>query len=128
MAYLSDALRGGGEEPKPKPKKGTYTSREQIERDNKWVRDFLLRKGAPMAETSVVARDIGDPMPKFVAPGGRPAMVDKPILQTALPMGIGINDVFQTSEGTYGYYHPQQGTFIQVDPQAIYMKYGKKPL
>ena len=128
MAYLSDALRGGGEEPKPKSKKDVYTSRAQIERDNRWVKDFLLRKGAPMAETSVVARDIGDPMPKFVTPGGRPAMVDKPILQTALPMGIGINDVFQTSEGTYGYYHPQQGTFIQVDPQAIYMKYGKKPL
>lgn len=122
MKAISKKYSGGGEEP---PKKNVYTSRQQIERDNEWVRNFLARKNAPMAETSVVARDIGDPVPKFsYLSGGQPT--SKPVLQTALPLGVSVNDVFQTSEGTYGYYHPQQGTFIQVDPQAIYSRYGAK--
>lgn len=124
MKFLSRMSGGGGEE--PKPKKNTYTSRAEIERDNQWVRNFLTRKGAPNAEVAVVARDIGDAKPKFNYLGGRPPIVDKPILQTMLPMGVSVNDVFQTSEGQYGYYHPQQGTFIQVDPQAIYARYGGK--
>lgn len=117
---------GGGEDPKDKPSKKTYTSQAQINRDNEWVRAFLARRGALGAQTAVVARNIGDPMPKFITPNGRPAVVDKPLLQTVLPMGVSVNDVFQTNEGLYGFYHPQNGTFVQVDPQAIYQKYGGK--
>jgi hypothetical protein len=113
----------GGEDP---PKKNVYTSQKDIDRDNAFVKDFLTRHGDPNASRMVVARDIGDAIPKFITPDGRPAIVNKPILQTVLPLGVSINDVFQTKEGQYGYYHPQQGTFIQVDPQAIYSRYGGK--
>ena len=116
------ASLGGGEDPKTTKK---YTSQAEINADNKWVQDFLLRHGAPMASQTVVGRDIGDVKPKFVT-ALNSIQPDRPTLQTMLPMGVSINDVFQTKEGIYGYYHPQQGTFIQVDPQAIYQKYGKK--
>lgn len=123
LKNLSGIIGGGGEE--PKPKKDVYTSKEQINRDNKFARDFLTRKGAPswLANNSVVARNVGDPMPQFVYQGTPPVTTT---LQTSLPNGVSVEDVFQTNEGQYGYLHPQQGTFIQVDPQAIYQKYGAK--
>jgi hypothetical protein len=127
MAFVN-MLMGGGEDPKDVPKKSTYTSQSQINKDNDWLRSFLLRKGAPqfLASNSVVARKVGDQIPQFEYPQGRPTNMLKPSLLTALPMGVSVNDVFQTKEGTYGFMHPQQGTFVQVDPSAIYQKYGKK--
>ncbi len=118
---------GGGEDPK-EPSKKVYTSQQQITNDNNALRSLLLRQGAPsyLVSNSVVARKIGDPIPQYAYPSGKPYMVDRPILQTSLPMGVSVNDVFQTKDGTYGYLHPQQGTFIQIDPNAIYQKYGKK--
>jgi len=118
----------GGEDPKEKPSKPVYTSQALINKDNAFAKDFLARHGAPsyFVNNAVVARKIGDPVVQFVDQNGRPKIVDKPILQTVLPMGVSVNDVFQTKEGTYGYLHPQQGSFVQVDPQAIYQKYGKK--
>jgi len=123
---LSASL-GGGEDPKA-PSKKVYTSQEQINRDNNFAKDFLARHGAPQyfVNNAVVARKVGDPMVQFVDQTGRPSTMLKPVLQTMLPMGVSINDVFQTKDGTYGYLHPQQGSFVQVDPQAIYQKYGKK--
>ncbi len=115
----------GGEDPKASPPKKVYTSQADISRDNAWVQDFLLRHNSPMASQMVVGRNVGDAKPKFVY-AMNSIQPDRPVLQTALPMGVSINDVFQTKDGQYGYYHPQQGTFIQVDPQAIYAKYGKK--
>lgn len=125
LNMMTKNIGGGGEEPKSK---NVYTSQDQINKDNDFVRKFLTRKGAPswLANNSVVARNIGDPVPQFVYSNGKPTNIDNPNLQTTLPNGIGINDVFQTKDGTYGYMHPQQGTFIQVDPQAIYGKYGGK--
>lgn len=126
QAYLKNLLGsfgGGGEDP---PKKKVYTSQKDIDRDNLWLRDFLTRHGAPGANNMVVARDIGDPMPKFITPDGKPYQVDKPLLPTTLPFGVSINDVYQTNEGQYGYMHPQNGNFVQVDPQAVYSKYGAK--
>ena len=113
---------GGGEEPKSK---NVYTSQKDINKDNAWVRDFLLRKGAPMASQAVVARDIGDAKPKFVMQQGS-VQPDRPKLQTTLPMGINIDHVFQNQNGQYGYQHPTEDYFVQVDPQAIYQKYGAK--
>lgn len=114
----------GGEDP---PKKSTvYTSHEQIAADNNFARNFLARHGAPqyLVNNSVVARNIGDPIPQFEYPNGKPSILDKPILQTELPFGVTIKDVVQVQGGKYGYYHPQNGNFVQVDPQAIYLKYG----
>lgn len=113
---------GGGEE----PKKNVYTSRMQIDKDNAFVKDFLMRHGAPQANMAVVARDIGDPIPQFVTPEGRPYVVDKPALQTTLPTGVSVDDVFRTNEGIYGFMHPQNGNFVQVDPNYIYSKYKKE--
>ena len=123
-----NASLGGGEDPKDTSPKKTYTSQEQITKDSNWAKAFLARKGAPQyfITNAVTARKVGDPVPQFVYQNGMPANVQSPTLQTALPMGVSVNDVFQTKEGTYGYMHPQQGTFIQVDPQAIYSKYGLK--
>lgn len=124
-AYLKNLLGsfgGGGDEP---PKKGVYTSRKDIDRDNNFVKDFLARHGVPMANQMVVARNIGDQIPQFVTPDGRLYQVDRPQLQTTLPKDVSINDVFQTKEGTYGYMHPQNGNWVQVDPQAVYTKYKK---
>ena len=118
-------MGGGGEDPKEKPKKNVYTSQKEIDADNRWVQEFLLRKGAPNAATTIVGRNVGDAKPKFIVPNGMP-MANNPMLKTVLPLGISINDVFQTNDGQYGYYHPQEGTFIQVDPQAIYTRYGAK--
>lgn len=122
LKNIAQSIGGGGEDP---PKKNVYTSQKEINKDNTWVQDFLMRKGAPMANMTVVARDIGDAKPKFVYSGGS-VQPDKPLLQTVLPMGVSVNDVYQTNEGQYGYYHPQNGNWVQVDPQAIYSKYGGK--
>ena len=116
---------GGGEDPKKNPSKNVYTSQKEIDTDNKWVQDFLMRHGAPMASQTVVGRDIGNAKPKFVMQQGS-IQPDKPKLQTSLPNGINIDQVFQTKEGLYGYQHPQEDYFVQVDPQAIYSKYGNK--
>lgn len=116
---------GGGEDPKEKPKGGTFKSQKELNDWNAWTQNFLMRKNAPMAAQSVVGRDIGDAKPKFVY-AANSVQPDRPNLQTALPMGVSVNDVFQTNDGLYGYMHPQEGTFIQVDPQAIYSKYGSK--
>ncbi len=117
----------GGEDPKA-PSKKVYTSQEQINADNNALRSLLYRQGAPsfLASNSVVARKVGDPIPQYDYPNGKPSMVDRPILQTTLPLGVSVDDVFQSKGGAYGYMHPQQGTFVQVDPNAIYQKYGKK--
>ncbi len=125
LSNLAGVIGGGEEDPKGSPSKKVYTSQKQIDVDNKWVQDFLMRHGAPNASNMIVARDVGESMPKFVYANGS-TQPDKPNLQTALPNGVSINDVFQTKEGQYGFYHPQKGTFIQVDPQAIYSKYGSK--
>jgi hypothetical protein len=121
------AMLGGGEDP-PKKTGSVYTSQQQINKDNNFAKDFLARHGAPsyFVNNAVVARKVGDPVVQFVDQTGRPSNVLKPLLQTMLPNGVSINDVFQTKDGTYGYLHPQQGTFIQVDPQAIYSRYGLK--
>jgi hypothetical protein len=119
---------GGGEDPKSLPSKKVYTSQAQINNDNNALRSLLYRQGAPsfLASNSVVARKVGDPIPQYEYTNGKPSIMDRPTLQTTLPLGVSVNDVFQTKEGRYGYMHPQQGTFIQVDPSAIYQKYGKK--
>ena len=115
---------GGGEEPKGKK---VYTSQEQINKDNAYLREMLLRKGAPqfLAKNSVVARNVGDQIPQYEYANGKPSNVGKPVLQTTLPSGVSINDVFQDNSGRYGYFHPQQGTWVQVDQDAIYQKYKK---
>ena len=122
------AMLGGGEDPKENPTKKVYTSQSQITKDNNFAKDFLARHGAPgyFVNNAVVARKVGDPVVQFVDQTGRPSSMLKPVLQTTLPMGVSINDVFQTKDGQYGYLHPQQGSFVQVDPSAIYQKYGKK--
>jgi len=116
---------GGGEEPK---KKGVYTSRQEIDKDNQFAKDFLTRHNAPsyFANNAVVARNIGDPKVQFEYANGKPSVINSPALQTSLPFGVSVNDVFQTNQGTYGYMHPQNGSFVQVDPQSIYSKYGGK--
>jgi len=116
---------GGGEDPQ---KKKTYTSQKEINKDNEFAKNFLARHNAPsyFVNNAVVARNIGDPKVQFEYPNGRPAVVNTPELQTSLPFGVSVNDVFQTNQGTYGYMHPQNGVFIQVDPQSIYSKYGGK--
>ncbi len=117
----------GGEDPKDKPSKKVYTSQDQITKDNSTLRNLLFRQGAPsfLANNSVVARKVGDPIPQYEYPNGRPSNIDRPVLQTTLPMGVSINDIFQTKEGRYGYMHPQEGNFIQVEPNAIFSKYKK---
>lgn len=97
--------------PKLKPVQGVYTSYDQINADNRFTRDFLERHNDPNASQMVVARNIGDPKMKFV--GDKPNV--KTNLPTKLPSGINIKDVFQTSEGLYGYQDPHEDRFIQVD-------------
>ncbi len=118
---------GGGEDPKANPSKKVYTSQDQITKDNAALRNLLYRQGATpfLVNNSVVARKVGDPIPQYEYPNGRPPNVDRPVLQTTLPMGVSINDVFQTKGGVYGYMHPQEGTFVQVEPNAIFSKYKK---
>ena len=121
----NSGIGGGGEDPQ---KKNVYSSRKDIDKDNEFAKNFLARHGAPsyFVNNAVVARNLGDPKVQFEYQNGRPPIVDTPALQTVLPMGVSINDVFQTNQGTYGFMHPQNGTFVQVDPQSIYSKYGAK--
>lgn len=114
---------GGGDDPKKKP--AVYTSQAQIDKDNQFAKDFLTRHNAPQyyITNGVVARDIGDPVVKFTGDTPTP----RPAGQTTLPFGVSINDVEHTSEG-YGYWHPQNGNWVPVDSQAIYSKYGAKPV
>jgi hypothetical protein len=117
---------GGGEDPKDsKPSKKVYTSQDQITKDNTALRDLLFRQGAPsyLVNNSVVARKVGDPIPQYEHPNG--IMPDNQSRQTTLPNGVSVNDVFQTRDGQYGYMHPQQGTFVAVEPNAIFSKYKK---
>lgn len=118
-------LVGGGEDPKPKSAKPVYTSQEQINKGNAFARDFLERHGAPQyfINNSVVARKVGDPIPQFIGQGGTNA--DRQPAQTKLPSGVSVNDVFQNQDKQYGYIHPQNGNWVQVDPQAIYSNYKK---
>lgn len=115
------AKTGGGEDPKQPIK--TYTSQEQINKDNAFVKDFLQRHGASNwdVNNSVVARRVGDKMPTWET--NRLVPMRTNVLYD-LPSGVTINDVVQTNEG-YGFYHPQYGNWIPVDPQAIFQKYGQ---
>lgn len=112
----------GGED--PKQPSGTYTSQQQIDKDNAFLKSFLQRKGASNwdVENSVVARKVGDKMPYFQRSPLR-AMQGNGL--TDLPRGVTINDVVQTQDG-YGFFHPQEGNWIPVDAQAIFQKYGNK--
>lgn len=105
-----------------------YNSEEEIAKDNKFARDFSRRHSSNeyLNENTVVARNVGDPKVQFVDQNGKLVSHNSPKLGTTLPGGVSINDVFQTSEGQYGYYHPQNGTFNPVDSQAIYSRYGQK--
>ncbi len=117
---------GGGDEP-PKSKGKVYASQQQINKDNDFARDFLSRHGAPQyyINNTVVARKVGDPIPQFIGQDGQPIKDKGKNLQTTLPNGVSINDVIKTDSG-YGFMHPQQGNWVEVDPQAIYQKYGSK--
>jgi len=114
---------GGGEEPKPSKEK--FKNQKEINDWNAWTQNFLIRKGAPMAYQTVVGRDVGDAKPNFVYSQGS-VQPDRPMLQTTLPKDVPISEVFQNQDGQYGYLHPQQGNWVQVDPQSIYSKYGSK--
>lgn len=78
-------------------------------------RGILERSGDPNAATAVFSRSINDPILKIV--GDIPTNTTP--LATSLPRGITPEMVERTTEG-YGYYHPQEGTFIKINPQAIF--------
>lgn len=115
---------GGGDEPKPK-KSPTYTSRAEIDKDNAFLREFMKRRNVDpyLVSNSYVARDIGDTKPSVILSGTPPAGGGIP-LATELPFGVGLGDVIDTQDG-YGFYHPQNGTFVPVNMDAILMKYGQ---
>lgn len=104
-----------------------FTSQEQITKANEDLRAMLTRQNAPqyLASNSVVARNVGDAMPTWSYPNGMPPQDATPKAAT-LPYGVDINQVQNTQEG-YGYFHPQNGNFVKVDPSAVYGKYGQKP-
>lgn len=110
-------------------KRQTYASYDQIQKDNDFARDFSRRRGVPnyLAENSVVARNIGDPVVQFIdSKTGKPSQSNqKSNLPSILPSGVNINDVYQTSEGQYGYQDPTYDRFVPVDP-SVYNMYGNK--
>lgn len=117
---------GGGETP---PAKGSvYTSQEEINKANKFARDFLARRNSPdyFVRNAVVARKVGEPVVPFVRVGAN--VPDTSNLATELPMGVTVDDVFGTSDGQYGYYHPQHGNFVPVNLEAILSKYKSTPV
>jgi hypothetical protein len=121
-------IGGGGDDPNPysllRKAASVYTSQQQIDRDNAFLKSFLQRHNAPKwdVENSVVARKVGDKIPFFQQSPLR-AMQGSGL--TDLPRGVTINDVVQTQDG-YGFFHPQEGNWIPVDAQAIFQKYGNK--
>jgi len=124
--YAAGGLTGGGEEPKPVKKKpynpNVYNTEDEIQAANQQAKGIIGRRvnmddptQAYLANNAVVARKVGDPRVPFIYPQGRPANVEN--LPTRLPPGITIDQVENTSEG-YGYWHPQNGNFIKVDPSV----------
>lgn len=118
---LLDFKFGGGDE--PKPKRSLYKSREEINRDNQFLRDFLARRNVQgfLLQNSVTGRNIGDTKPIWEYQGAQ--MSQRPQL-TELPMGVGLKDIELTKDG-YGFWHPQSGNFVPVNMEAITMKYGR---
>lgn len=121
---INSYLQGlGGEDPTQPKKKAVFTSQEQINKANEFVRDLLRRQNVDTfnVENTYVAKKVGDPMPEWVF-NGVPYNTNR---ATDLPYGVKISDVVDTQEG-YGYFHPQNGNWVPVDINAITAKYGKK--
>src|SRR6187399_568880 len=126
---------GGGEDPIPPKKKvapvygpDVFGSEDELYKANQQARFDALRKIDPndkdqvwLAQNTVVGRRVGDAKPKYVGDVGRTTMPRA----TTLPYGVTIDDIENTSDG-YGYWHPQNGNFVTVDPAAIYGRYGAK--
>jgi hypothetical protein len=74
-----------------------------------------------LANNTVGGRKPGDLIPKYVGDVGRTTVPRA----TTLPSGVTIDQIENTSDG-YGYWHPQNGNFIVVDPAAIFGRYGAK--
>lgn len=118
--------------PKPKPKPRTLipgmttVPDEKAMKDvNAWTKDFESRHGGNpyFVNNAVQVRKVGDPLAPFVG-DVPPEPVKK---QTVLPRGITQDMIVDTTEG-YGYYHPQEGTFVPVDMQAAFPAAKSKSL
>lgn len=106
---------------------GFFENAQQINDANEAERAKLRAKRVSpwLANNTVVARNPGDPIPQYYYPNGQLAQPEAP-RATTLPSGVNINMIENTQQG-YGYFHPQNGNFVVVDPQAIYQRYGQKP-
>lgn len=94
-----------------------FQSQEQINARNANLRALLARQNEDpyFVLNAVEARKVGDPIPQYIGDVNRTPTA----LATSLPSGVTPSMVEQTREG-YGYFHPQQGTFVPVDPNAIF--------
>jgi len=112
----------GGEDPVKPVTPAKYLNQKEVDADVNVAKGILTRQNAdPYFINNVKVGYVGDPKIKFVGDTNQ-ATINR---ATTLPKDISFDMLENTSEG-YGYYHPQEGTFIPVDMQAITMKYGKK--
>lgn len=115
----------GGEDPMKPAKKLPVYNDQTLKEDTDFARKFIERRTGPsfLASNTTVGK-VGDPRVQFEY--ANPQMLDTVPKATSLPTGVKIDDVFQTNTGQYGYMHPQNGSFIVVDPGVIYGRYGQK--
>ena len=106
----------------PPKKKAVFTSQVQIDQANTFLRDLLRRQGVDETQimNTYAGRNIGDAIPEFVTNGQQ----NTTPRATNLPSGVTINDVVSSQQG-YGYFHPQEGTWIPVDISAVTQRYGQ---
>lgn len=114
----------GGEDDK---KKKVYKTQAEINEANEVARRLGRKANLLSANELRVADKVGDPVIEMVDLEGRPVtgLTKTNKLATTLPPGMTINDI-KSEQGVYWYDDPATGDPIDVDPQAIFAKYGRK--
>lgn len=100
-----------------------FTSQEEINQANAEARRIALTNNLVSGNDTYVARNIGDPKPKYIdSRTGKPFVSQpaKPLANT-IPSTITFNDI-KSFENEYWYDDPQTGDMVFVNPGAVFNK------